>query len=109
MMAHQPADVAVVEIGASPLEPYNGDVAIEAIRDCIKCTVLCASDPYAVYGVMKAFDLKPDIVSGVATNTKAGITLIEKLCDVKAFNLLDYDTTPQLKQILKEKLRPAFA
>ncbi|MEO0332490.1 MAG: hypothetical protein AAF223_12535, partial [Bacteroidota bacterium] len=39
MMAHQPADVAVVEIGASPLEPYNGDVAIEAIRDCIKCTV----------------------------------------------------------------------
>ena len=26
------ADIAVVEIGASPLEPYNGDMAIESIR-----------------------------------------------------------------------------
>lgn len=109
MMASRPTDAAIVEIGASPLEPYNGETAIEAIRHCIKCTVLCASDPYAVYGVMKAFNLKPDIVSGVATNTKAGVALIEKLCGVTAFNVLDYDTTPQLKQILEERLALAIA
>jgi hypothetical protein len=99
----------VVEIGASPLEPYNGQTAIEAIRHCIKCTVLCASDPYAVYGVMKAFDLKPDIVSGVATNTNAGVALIEKLCNVTAFNLLDFDTTPRLSEILEDRLALALA
>jgi len=109
LMASRPTDVAVVEIGASPLEPYNGQTAIEAIRHCIKCTVLCASDPYAVYGVMKAFDLKPDIVSGVATNTNAGIALIEKLCKVTAFNLLDYNTTPQLSEILEDRLALALA
>jgi hypothetical protein len=109
LMAGRPADVAVVEIGASPLEPYNGQTAIEAIRHCIKCTVLCASDPYAVYGVMKAFDLKPDIVSGVATNTNAGVALIEKLCNVTAFNLLDFDTTPRLSEILEDRLALALA
>ncbi len=98
------ADVAVIELGASPLEPYNGDVAFEELKDNIKCTVLCASDPYAVYGVMKSFNLKPDIVSGIATNTYAGSELIEKLCKVKALNLIDPRTSKELKNILSEKL-----
>jgi len=103
-MAGQQADVAVVEIGASPLEPYNGEIAIQEIRNCIQCTILCASDPYAVYGVMKAFEISPDMVSGVATNTKAGVALIEKLCGVPALNLIDYDTSETLKKILSNKL-----
>ena len=41
-MAASGADIAVVEIGSSPLEPYNGDIAIEAIREQVRCTVLCA-------------------------------------------------------------------
>ena len=49
------ADVAVIELGASPLEPYNGDIAFEELKNNIKCTVLCASDPYAVYGVYEKF------------------------------------------------------
>lgn len=98
------ADVAVIELGASPLEPYNGDVAFEELKDNIKCTVLCASDPYAVYGVMKSFNLRPDIVSGIATNTYAGSELIEKLCKVKALNLIDPRTSKELKNILSEKL-----
>ena len=28
-MASTDVDVAVIEVGASPLEPYNGDVAVE--------------------------------------------------------------------------------
>lgn len=98
------ADVAVIELGASPLEPYNGDVAFEELKDCVKCTILCASDPYAVYGVMKSFKLKPDIVSGIATNTFAGSDLIEKLCGVKALNLIDPETSKELRLILSDKL-----
>lgn len=101
---HVKADVAVIELGASPLEPYNGDIAFEELKDCVKCTVLCASDPYAVYGVMKSFKLKPDIVSGIATNTYAGAELIEKLCGVKALNLIDPSTKGELERILKKKL-----
>jgi len=98
------ADVAVIELGASPLEPYNGDVAYEELKSCVKLAVLCASDPYAVYGVMKSFRLRPDIVSGIATNTFAGSELIEKLCGVKAMNLIDPETAAELREILSEKL-----
>jgi len=105
MIANTNTEVAVLEIGASPLEPYNGDIAIEAIRKQIKCVVLCASDPYAVYGVMKSFNLKPTIVCGPATNTLGGIDLINKLCNVKALNILDNDTLPELKEILHSNLK----
>lgn len=99
-IAIENADVAIIEIGASPLEPYNGDSAINALRGHIKCTVLSASDPYAVYGLMKAFDIVPDIVTGIAANTLAGIRMVEKLCNVRALNLIDFTTTKKLKRIL---------
>ncbi|MHA7831230.1 MAG: hypothetical protein ACX93O_09015 [Flagellimonas sp.] len=102
-MARQNADVAIVEIGASPLEPYNGDVAINALREHIKCTILSASDPYAVHGLMKAFELVPDIVTGVASNTLAGAKMVKELCGVKALNLIDSTTTEELKKILTAK------
>ncbi|MCK5443044.1 MAG: hypothetical protein KAJ23_14235 [Maribacter sp.] len=99
-ISQQKADVAIIEIGASPLEPYNGDMAINAIREHVKCTILSASDPYAVYGLMEAFDIVPDIVTGIASNTLAGINMVDKLCKVKALNLIDSTTTKELKQIL---------
>ena len=102
-IAIQKADVAIIEIGASPLEPYNGDIAINAIRDYIKCTILAASDPYAAHGLMKAFEIVPDIVTGIASNTLAGIAMVEQLCKVKALNLIDFNTTEALKQILCTK------
>ncbi len=98
------ADVAVIEIGSSPLEPYNGDLAIESIKESIKCTILSASDPYAVVGIIEAFNIKPDIVSGISTNTLAGRELVEKLCKVVALNLIDSETTPVLKNILSKTL-----
>ena len=98
-------DVAVIELGASPLEPYNGDVAFEELKPSVKCTVLCASDPYAVYGVMKSFKITPDVVSGIATNTFAGAELIEKLTGVRALNLIDPVTSTELRALLSEKLQ----
>ena len=88
-MAELHADVAVVETGASPLEPYNTDTAIALIEDCVRMTILCTCDPYAALGVMTAFNLRPDLVTGVATNTDAGIALIEKLTRVEAMNMRD--------------------
>ncbi len=99
-IAMQKADIAVIEIGASPLEPYNGDIAINAIREQVKCVILSASDPYAVYGLMKAFDIVPDIVTGISTNTLAGRKMVEELCNVRALNLIDPTTTDELKHIL---------
>ncbi len=104
LIASAHADVAVVEIGASPLEPYNGDTAIQIIKDQVYFSVLCASDPYAVYGVMKSFDFLPDLVTGIATNTLAGTELIEKLCKVKAINIIDPETLPEVRSLLFQKL-----
>ena len=103
-MAAAEPDVAVVEIGASPLEPYNGAAAIDAIKDGVQCTVLAASDPYAVYGVMNAFGMQPDVVTGIAANTQAGIELIEALCDVPALNVTNPDALPALRRILTDTL-----
>lgn len=98
-------DIAVIEIGASPLEPYNGDHAIHYIEKNVKFRVLCASDPYAVYGVMKAFGSKPDLISGVATNTIGGVELIENLSDVPSLNLIYPKYLENLRRLLKENLK----
>ena len=52
----------VVEAGASPLEPYNGTASdrSNSAKQNIFCKILCASDPYAVVGVEKAFGLRPE-------------------------------------------------
>ena len=51
---------------------------------------------------MKAFEIVPDIVTGIASNTIAGRAMVEELCGVKALNLIDFGTTPELKKILTE-------
>lgn len=91
------ADVAVIEVGASPLEPYNGTTAIAMLEEHVRFTILCASDPYAVVGVITAYDRRPDLVTGIATNTEAGVQLVEKLTDLRALNIRDKGTLPELR------------
>ena len=98
------ADVVVAEAGASPLEPYNGATAIAEIEPQVRCTVLCASDPYGVVGVTTAFQRRPDLVAGAAANTEAGIQLVEKLSGMKALDLLDKQSLPALRALLKKTL-----
>ena len=98
-------DVVVAEAGASPLEPYNGMTAIEELGDNICCTVLCASDPYAVVGVQQAFGLKPDLVAGPAASTSAAIDLVDKLTGVVAIDVMDRSCLPTLRNILKQALK----
>ncbi len=96
--------VVVIEAGASPLEPYNVDRAIAGLEDNIRCTILCASDPYAVVGVATAYGIRPDLVAGRATSTSAGIALCERLAGVECLNLLDPDTHSELDTVLQAKL-----
>lgn len=98
------ADFLVAEAGASPLEPYNGAAAINELGEHIRCTILCASDPYAVIGVMRAFGLEPDLVTGPATNTTAAVDLVRKLAGVSAINIIDPDSEPAFREFLGNKL-----
>jgi hypothetical protein len=101
------ADVAVIEAGASPLEPYNGTVAMEVLQAHVCFTVLCASDPYAVVGVQQAFGRKfaPDLIAGPAANTDAAVDLVQRLSGLTALNLMDRRNLPALL----ERLQPALA
>jgi hypothetical protein len=102
--AECPIDAAVIEVGASPLEPYNGSAAVERLRDSTCLTVLCASDPYAVVGIMQAFDVRPDLVTGIASNTIAGVELVERLTGVRTLDVRNPATTPELDGLLRSAL-----
>jgi len=106
MIADTGAEILVAEAGASPLEPYNGDLAMKLIDKNVRMLVLCASDPYAVLGVQHAFGREPDLVCGPAANTEAAIELVGKLCGVPALNLLRQSTRDALNRLLDEKLSP---
>ncbi len=103
-LAESDPDVVIIEAGASPLEPYCGDVAMKVLAEQVSLTILCASDPYAVLGVIEAFGSKPDLVSGRATSTEAGVRLIEKMTGVPALNLIDRSTGPAFATFLDERL-----
>lgn len=108
-IASERPDFLVCEAGASPMEPYNGAAAIDALGDNIVCRILCASDPYAVVGVQKAFGLEPDLVTGPATNTQAAIDLVEKLTGVHGINVIDPDAMPEFREFLLNRLGKAAA
>lgn len=103
-MAEDGADAAVIEVGASPLEPYNGDVAVRELGDAVRCRVLCASDPYAVIGVMRAWDFRPDLVTGITANTLAGVDLVEELTGLRALDLRRKRNQGELDRMLAESL-----
>ncbi len=103
-MARLAVDVAVVEIGASPLEPYNGTVAIELIRDRVALHVLCASDPYAVSGALNAYGLETDLVTGTTSNTEAGVQLVSRLTGLRALDIRRSESLSELDELLDSAL-----
>lgn len=101
-------DAAVIEAGASPLEPYNGAAAVAALGPNVRFSMLAASDPYAVLGVVEAFDFRPDVVTGVAANTQAGMDLVEGLTGLPSINVLDPDYLEALRVGLARALDVGF-
>lgn len=98
------ADVAVIEIGASPLEPYNGTSAVALLRDRIRFHILCASDPYAVVGVLQAYGVVPDLVTGTTSNTEAGVQLVDRLTGLRALDVRLPSAMPDLDAALRHAL-----
>jgi hypothetical protein len=96
------ADVAVIEAGASPLEPYNGDVAVRLLGEAVRMIVLCASDPYAAMGVMQAFEATPTFITGRAAATSSGAALTAKLTGQPTIDLLDPDSAGQVDGFLDQ-------
>ena len=103
IQSRQPS-LLVAEAGASPLEPYNGAAAMDELGDNVQMTILCASDPYAVVGVMQAFGLKPDVVTGPATNTTAAVDLVHKLTGLPGINIIDPAQVDDFRRFLFEHL-----
>lgn len=99
-IAGRGADFLIVEAGASPLEPYNGAAAIDELGNSVRCLILCASDPYAVVGVQRAYGLQPDLVAGPATNTSAAMDLVHKLTGLPGINIIDPGRIPEFRQFL---------
>lgn len=99
-----PADAAVVEVGASPLEAYNGTAAVAALAPSVLMTILSASDPYAVVGLIHAYGEAPDLVTGIASNTRAGVELVETLSGVRCLDVRDPDALRQVDRLLQERL-----
>ena len=97
-------DFLVAETGASPLEPYNVEAAMQELGDNIVGIILAASDPYAVVGVKQAFGVKPDLVTGPAANTSAAVALVRKLADLPAINVIDGVTMPEFAAFLSKML-----
>ena len=54
--------------------------------------------------MIDAFGHSPDLVTGLATSTTAGVELVEKVSGIKALNVMDRDALPQLKSILEDAL-----
>jgi len=107
LMASSRAEVAVVEIGASPLAAYNGVVALEAMAKATRFTVLAASDVFAVYGFQQLLNVVPDLVVGPAANTAAGVRLVREHTGLTAVNLSDDACRPVLDQLLAQALDEA--
>lgn len=101
-IAETGATAAVIEAGASPLEPYNGGELVQVLEDNVAFTILAASDPYAVVGILNAWKRQVDLVTGPASNTLAGVALVHELAGLPALDLLDEHTHDSLRQRLGE-------
>ena len=103
-MAATGASAAVIEAGASPLEPYNGGTLVEMLEGHIVFTILAASDPYAVVGIQEAWKRTLDLVTGPTANTRAGVQLVHKLSGLPALDLLNHSTHGSVRLRLQDAL-----
>ena len=114
LLAEYNPDCIVAELGASPLEPYNG---LEVLKDLFLShsqpsrifTVLCASDAYAVSGLCQALvseglAFRPDVVAGIAANNSAAISMVHRLTGLPALDLSHPNDVADLRKRLEQCL-----
>ena len=105
MISAKHPDIVVAEAGASPFEAYNGGAALQELASHVQFVVLCASDAYSVLGITQTFGIRPDIITGIATTTSAGISLVEELTGIPALNLCTDETFDELERLLRVALK----
>ncbi len=93
-LATNKPDVIVYELGDGILGAYGVEAILRDnnIQKTHTCLVLCANDPVAAWGGIKLlreeFDLKPDVVTGPATDNRVGKDIIEEKTGAKAINAI---------------------
>ncbi len=93
-LARRRPDVVVMELGDGLLGTYGVDaiLADPVFQKALKCMILCASDPVAAWGGVKrleeAYGLRPDLLSGPATDNVAGNRILEQMTGLPAVNAL---------------------
>ncbi|GAB4226086.1 MAG: hypothetical protein Kow0032_03000 [Methyloligellaceae bacterium] len=103
-MAATDGAVAVCEIGASPMEPYNGALALARLAPHVRLFALCASDAYAARGFCEISDLQPDFIAGPAANNTASAALVKKLTGLPALDVSSREGEAALAQLLQDRI-----
>ena len=87
-------DAIVFELGDGILGAYGVEAILKDgdIQSAISCLILCANDPVAAWGgvhmLRDDFGLKPDLVTGPATDNLVGKSLIRDRLGVEAENAI---------------------
>jgi len=95
-LATDKPDVIVFELGDGLLGTYGVEAILkdEGIRSTITCLVLCANDPVAAWGGVRLlheeFALRPDVVTGPATDNQVGTLMITERFGLPAFNAITH-------------------
>ncbi|MEZ5908515.1 MAG: hypothetical protein R3D31_06900 [Hyphomicrobiaceae bacterium] len=98
------ADVLVAEAGASPVDPYNVDIAIEMLAPFTRLLILSAHDIYGVVGMRQLVAARPDVVTGPVANTEGGRALLESMTGLPGLCLLDGADHTVLRRLLDTRL-----
>ena len=109
LLAAENPDCLVLELGASPSEPYNGYVVLQEMlqKNPVEPLFLmvCAADAYSVVGFHLMLEnilrhRKADVVCGAAANTSAGRDLVYKFTNLPALDLTAQESRRVLRVML---------
>lgn len=89
-MADTDTKAAVIEAGASPLEPYNGAELVQMLWE------------HVAYTILGAWERRVDLVAGPTSNTLAGVALVHELAGLRVLNLTDDYTRDSFRQCLTQ-------
>jgi hypothetical protein len=101
----RPTQVLLASLAAAPRDTDGSKLAADALPTFPASEVdgVFVEDAYlflecALDRIADDFGNLPDLVTGLATSTRAGIELVEKLSGIQALNVLDRDSFPQLRR-----------
>ncbi len=92
LLSVEDPDLIVIELGDGLMGRYGVDAILDApdIRQRISVLLLAANDPVAAWGGVQILagdhDLRTDLITGPATDNRAGIDAIASRCSVPAVN-----------------------